>query len=196
MARPQIIDNGKITINAFSQLAGCDKTTVERAIKLGHLEDAVTRNPQGHIRIDPEKGRANWARNWADTANATPRLREWLRSAAKPTAILTQQVKIQAHDWKNLSVAESRRIREAHKAENEFITLQSRLGKLVDIDEVRAAQFEVVQIFRRDFEVLPTKLGPQFGLTHEQVQTWQKETEKILVTLSALTDEDFTVRKR
>lgn len=197
-----------LSIYKFAQIAGCDKTTVERAIKLGHLEDAVTTNDNGHPRIDAERGRACWARNWADTANATPRLREFLRGAPKVTTSTadattpadTEQAQAIAEpnaiDWKNMSVAESRRRLAAAKAESEQLTLDTRKGTLVHIDDVRAAQFEIVQVFRRDIELLPTRIAAQLGIDVAGKAMMEHEVRATLTRLSELTAADFKVRKR
>ena len=104
MGRNKINEDGKITPLAFAQIAGCDKSAVMKAISLGHLEDAVTRNANNHIRIDPEKARANWAKNWADTAKTPPKLREFLRSAlGSQTAKTRAAVRASDIDWTALS---------------------------------------------------------------------------------------------
>jgi hypothetical protein len=184
-----------ISVYAFAKLAGVDKTTVEKAIRLGHLEDAVTKNEQGHIRIDLERGRANWARNFADTAKAPASLRAFL-AAAQTQQPSSPRPAIRANeiDWENLPVSHARRIREAAKARNEQLSLDQRLGNLVHIDDVRAAQFEFAKIVRTGFQTMATTIAPELGLSHEQQVTLEKEIGKQLSSLADLDGLDFKVK--
>lgn len=179
-----------VSVYRFSQMAGCDKTTVEKAITLGHLEDAVAKNPKGNIRIDPVAGRANWSRNWADTGNATPKLREFLKIQAAPVVAPVDD------KWKRMTVSEARRIRESSKAQTEELILQQRLGQLVRIEDVRAAQFALVQVIRRELEVLPSQIGPSLGLDHKGQALLETEIGKRLERLADLEGIDFKPTKR
>lgn len=197
MGRNKINEDGKITPLAFAQIAGCDKSAVMKAISLGHLEDAVTRNANNHIRIDPEKARANWAKNWADTAKTPPKLREFLRGAlGSQTTKARAAVRASDIDWTKLPVSESRQIREAAKARQEQLNLEVRLGNLVNIDDVRSAQFEMVAIFRQAMQQIPPQVSPHLGLTIQQQSYLLGEIEKRLNLLAALEAPDYKLRAK
>lgn len=193
MGRHKINENGLLAIRGFAALAGCDEHAVERAIKMGYLGDGVSRNAQGHFRIDPEKARANWARNWADTATAPQALRDYLRGAAGTFHTELPPVRAKDVDWDNMPVSGSRQIREAAKARQEQLNLETRIGKLVPVEQVHAAQFEIGQIVRRGLESMLSRVAEEIGLTHDQTQRLKTEIGKSLVALADLEGVDFTV---
>ncbi len=193
MGRHKVNEDGKIAIRAFAEMAGCDERAVERAIKMGYLGDGVSRNSQNHIRIDPEKARANWARNWADTAKAPQALRDFLKGAAGKPTEPRPQVRAKDVDWSNLAVSESRQIREAAKARQEQLNLETRVGKLIPVEQVHAAQFEIGQIVRRNMQSMLIRIAAEIGLTHDQTQRLQKEIGKSLAALADLEGVDFAV---
>ena len=180
-----------ISIYQFRILAGCDKTTVEKAISLGYFEDAVKTLPDGKIRVHKTQGRANWARNWRDTATATPKLREFLRSAPKPAA-----TKPTADPWKDLTMSESRRIEAASRAQQSQLALEVKLGTLVKVEDVKAAQFELVQIIRRELEVLPSQIAAKLGIDHAGQLLMETEIGKKLSKLADLDGIDFAPKAK
>ena len=183
------MDDEWVSIYRFRMIAGCDKAAVEKAIEQGYFGDAVKKNDDGKIRIHKTQGRANWARNWRDTATATPKLREFLRSAPKPAA-----AKPAADPWKDLSMSESRRIEAATKAQQSQLALQVKLGKLVDVEDVKAAQFELVQIIRRELEVLPSQIAAKLGIDHAGQHLMETEIGKKLSKLADLDGIEFAPR--
>lgn len=191
-------DDEWVSIYQFRMLAGCDKTTVEKAIDRGYLEDAVRKTADGKIRIHKTNGRINWAKNWPDTATSTPKLREFLRGAIPKQARPSQSAGIKAKDidWETMVVSEARRIRESAKARQEQLNLEVRLGNLVHIDDVRAAQFDMVAIFRQAMQQIPPQVSPHLGLTVQQQSYLLGEIEKRLKLLSALTAPDYKLRPK
>lgn len=187
-----------ISIYQFRILAGCDKTTVEKAIEQGFFGDAVKKTDDGKIRVHKTQGRANWARNWRDTATATPKLREFLRGAIPKQVNIDDPSKVRSQDidWGNLVVSEARRIRESAKARQELLNLEVRLGNLVHIDDVRAAQFDMVVIFRQAMQQIPPQVSPHLGLTVQQQAYLLGEIEKRLNLLSALNAPDYKLRPK
>lgn len=180
-----------ISIYQFRILAGCDKTTVEKAIEQGFFGDAVKKTDDGKIRVHKTQGRANWALNWRDTATATPKLREFLRLAPKPAS-----AKPAADPWKDLSMSESRRIEAATRAQQSQLALEAKLGTLVKIGDVRAAQFELVQVIRRELEVLPSQLAAKLGIDHAGQLLMEAEIGKRLAKLADLEGIDFAPKAK
>lgn len=183
----------------FAQLAGCTREMVEKAINMGHLEDAVSRTPEGYVRIDPELGRRNWARNWAETGNSTPRLKEFLKGALETPHSGSGESRaagVARPTWGKLSVSEARRIKEEAKAKDAQLDLEQRMGTLVHIDDVRAAQFEMGRVIRTSFETLSSTLAPELGLTHAQQVGLDRAIAKRLESLSELDRIEFKPKRR
>jgi hypothetical protein len=56
----------------FAKLIGVSKTAVNKAIQVGRLARAVTRDASGRVDIDPEIGRAEWSRNTNELLRRKP----------------------------------------------------------------------------------------------------------------------------
>lgn len=170
---PELTKTNTVTVKGFAQRMACDKTTVERAITSGYLEDAVV-EIEGHTRIHVERARANWAKNFRDTGNATPALRAALgietaqakETSVKETAAPAVVTKPGSGTPPNhsdaqiakMSRAEAERTKAAYAAACAKLDYLQKVGELIDKTVVEAALFSFGQIIRNSLEGLPARL--------------------------------------
>ena len=93
-------------------------------------------------------------------------------------------------------MSESRRIEAATKAQQSQLALQVKLGKLVDVEDVKAAQFELVQIIRRELEVLPSQIAAKLGIDHAGQHLMETEIGKKLSKLADLDGIEFAPKAK
>lgn len=162
-----------ITCAAFAEQRGVSGAAVTRAIKEGRLKKSVSYTPGGRPQIDPELGHAEWDKNTRPDKRNNPN---------------AKSVEVDEDDNPLASYAASRAKKEAYQAELARLEVQTRLGKLVDADEVKREAFNIARRVRDGLLNIPDRISAELAGEGDAFKVHQMLTDEIRKTLTELAE--------
>ncbi len=173
--------DGWVTVHQFAKQLGVDVSTVNNAIRMGHLGDGVAK-VKNLSRIKPDLALATWKKYHQDNPKASEPLRKAM--GALPSASNEQSLADTAETITDAKIMKMTRA-EAERMKSAFAALKIRaeyrqmIGDLLSRKDVYAAMYAHGQFMRQVLERLPAMIVDAV-LAAPDRRSAQIESEKLM----------------
>lgn len=183
----------KLGIRAYARTRGCPHTTVQKAIKSQRLVNCLSRDDKGNLLIDEDianqewelntdKGKQTAAASRAMPAITVPHVKAQNSAPPAPDAAAP----VRPNDPAASALNKSRAAKEAYAAKLAQLEYETKIGKLVPVEQVKDIWFKIITESKTKILALPAKIKSQIPhLTGEEVLLMEGMAREALEELAA-----------